>query len=167
MRTSRNHRVGFLVGLACLVAAPAAGADTLCVNTPTGAGCDLTYSASQLQGALNEAAAASEQDVVRIGPGTYTGTFTYNGPASSDEIVGAGPSTQFVAPAGLTGFALKSPGSTLRHVSLRAGGDNAHALRVVGGTVEDLSVTSAPGVLNTRGISTATHTATIRGVSSE
>src|SRR3954447_20678131 len=108
---------GLLAAGALLVAAPPAFADTPCVNS-NAAGCELTYGASQLQDALNEAAAASEPDTVRIGAGTYIGAFSYNGASSSDTIEGEGPGTKIRASQNAVGLSLSSAESTVRNLTL-------------------------------------------------
>jgi hypothetical protein len=136
---------------ATLAFAPAAFADTLCVNPADPAGCDLTYPASQLQGALDEAAAASEQDTVRIGPGTYTGPYTFNAAGSADEIVGAGiAATKIRAPLNATGLTLNSPNSTVRDLTLESAQDGAVALVLPAGTLRDAAITTASGVIDAR-----------------
>jgi hypothetical protein len=80
---------------AAALAAPAlASASTYCVGDPGGA-CDVSKPATPagLQAALTEADnSAGVADVVRIGPGSYTGNFSYS---STDEldVEGNGPAT--------------------------------------------------------------------------
>src|SRR4051812_1941081 len=140
---------GLIVTLALLAAAPSAFADTLCVNTDP-AGCDLTYGAGQLQGALNEAAAASEADTVRIGAGTYTGAFTYNSASNSDTIEGVGQDTKVRAPQNAIALSLGSAGSTVRNLTLESGQDGSTAIAITAGTLRDAWITTSPGVINAR-----------------
>jgi hypothetical protein len=80
---------------AVALAVPAlASASTYCVGNPGGT-CNVSKpaSAAGLQQALFEAqTSAGVPDVVRIGPGTYTGSFAYDSTNEVD-IKGSGPST--------------------------------------------------------------------------
>jgi hypothetical protein len=80
---------------AAVLAVPAlASASTYCVGDPGGScGVSKPGTAAGLQAALTEADGSSGvADVVRIGPGTYTGNFTYS---STDEldVQGSGTAT--------------------------------------------------------------------------
>lgn len=80
---------------AAALAAPAlASASTYCVGAPSGTTCDVSSpgTAAGLQQALWGAEGSAPPDVVRIGPGTYTGNFVY-GSASEVDVRGSGRDT--------------------------------------------------------------------------
>jgi hypothetical protein len=83
------------LSVAAALAAPAlASASTYCVGSPSGGTCDVSNpgTAAGLQQALWGAEGSPPPDVVRIGPGTYTGNFVY-GSASEVDVRGSGRDT--------------------------------------------------------------------------
>lgn len=82
-----------------LVAAGSATAATYCVHQPADpceAG-EIDQGAS-LQSALTGALQQPDADLIKIGPGTFTGPFVYSG-SGAIEVAGSGPSTVLTAPA--------------------------------------------------------------------
>jgi hypothetical protein len=92
-RLTRIVTVAALAGAAALAAPALASASVYCVGDAGGA-CDVskTGAPAGLQSALSDAAASAEDDIVRIGAGTYAGNFSYAS-ASEVDIEGAGAAT--------------------------------------------------------------------------
>lgn len=154
-----------VAAVALLAFAPAAAAETLCVNTPDATGCDGTpYTAAQLQTALADAAGDADRDTVRIGPGTYDGLVSYSSPNPVD-IVGSGQATKIRSTGlGDGGLSLRSVPSTVQNLTLQAGVDNSVALLASAGTVQDAWIETAPGVENARGGQISSDDVTVRRV---
>jgi PKD domain len=156
-RTDRGRRAATIraVKLVALIAAcggvalagPAvARADTYCVGDPGGA-CDVSKAATGegLQLALDEAAASAASDVVRIGAGTFVGSFGYAS-ASEVDIEGSGESTvirgvgtQAALTVAGSGSAPTLSGLTIQMATLLAP-QTAVGLRIGPGIAEDLRV---------------------------
>jgi PKD domain len=96
VKLSRLSKLAALTaaGVVAALAGPGlASASIYCVGSPGGA-CDVSKigTGAGLQDALTEADQSPDADVVRIGPGTYTGSFLYS--ASSEvDIQGSGAAT--------------------------------------------------------------------------
>lgn len=96
MKLSRLSKLATLTtaGVVAALAGPAlASASIYCVGSPGGV-CDVSKigTGAGLQDALTEADQSPDADVVRIGPGTYTGSFLYSAPSEVD-IQGSGAAT--------------------------------------------------------------------------
>ena len=86
---------------ALLAAVPAANATTFCVGSPSGClGTPMPGDGAGLQAALNQAGVNNEDDVVRIGEGTYVAPspagFVATSLAHSIKVWGSGPETLLV-----------------------------------------------------------------------
>jgi PKD domain len=96
VKSSRLSKLAALTaaGVVTALAVPALASATIyCVGSPGGV-CTVSKigTGAGLQDALTEAAQSPDADVVRIGPGTYTGSFFYSAPSEID-IQGSGAAT--------------------------------------------------------------------------
>jgi hypothetical protein len=172
-------RLAFLVLCAsALLAIPAfASAATLCVNAPAG-DCTTQYSSGQLQAAFTDAENNNQDNALRIGAGTYTGAFTYNGNGHTLSIEGAGEgATSINVPnnaAHEAALKLAGPDVTVQDLDVQLsaansdgdlgldttltdirrvhvignGSDNTTAIRLVGGSLTDATIDQDINSLN-------------------
>lgn len=144
MAPRRRLLISVLAPLALAAAAPAAHAGTYCVSAP---GC--VGSAQPSVGAAFTAGMADSAARIEIGPGEYTGPFTYTAGPKHVEIVGAGVGQTIIKgnPAGdlfkVTSF---DPTSVVQDLTVQHAGTAGYGLK-------------ASGILVTRVRATASSTA--------
>jgi hypothetical protein len=151
------------VGALLHLTATACGALTFCIDV--GGTCDISASgAAAFQASLNAAAASSDADTIRLGVATYVGPFIYQPVATAGTlaIVGAGvdqtvvtapaPSTNFVDVLSLRRDLVGNPAtvSLLTVVVPTPSGSGGATGVSTDGILEDLRVTTAPGVNGSR-----------------
>lgn len=137
---SRSARAAALVALTLVACSPPVAARAAVYSAAD---------ASALSTALADAQASPEADTVNVGPGTFAGSFTYNG-SSKVEIVGAGAGQTILSTS--SGYALLLQGSAAgdRVANLTAtvtGGSTVRGIWVgaPSATVEDVTLTRTGG----------------------
>jgi hypothetical protein len=153
------------VAVALTLAVPAlAGASTYCVGSPSGcSGIAKPGTPAGLQEALAEAEANAQNDLIRIGAGTYTAPgpagFAISSPTNSIHIRGEGRGATVLQGSGPSGVTLRLTGvggdaSTVSDLGLRlsAGGGSPTGLILTDGGAGDVAVTSAPALTDGRGV---------------
>lgn len=134
--------------------------------------CATSATACTLRYAVETAAAAG--DTVAVGSGNYPLNLPLNVPVANLAIVGAPgtrPQISFsAAQSHATGVSATGAGMSIRHLAIRASGVDMTALRVAGGTFDDLDL-RAPGdgstAAFTTGGSTFSNTALSAGVNGQ
>jgi hypothetical protein len=149
-----------------------ASAATLCVNQPA-ADCTTQYTSGQLQQAFTDAEANNQDNTLRIGAGTYTGEFTYNGNGHLMSVEGAGQGATIIAlpnsAVAQTALKIAGPDTSVQDLAVQLtatnsandmgidatltdirrvhlignGSDNTTGIRVIGGSLSDSNVEQA------------------------
>lgn len=141
MVQKRRMLLVILAPLALAVAAPAAHAGTYCVNAPACAG-----SVQPTVGAAFTAGMADTAARIEIGPGEYTGPFTYTAGAKHVEIVGAGIGQTIIKgnPAGnLLTVSSTDPTSIVQDLTVEHSGAAGYGLNTSGILVTRVRATSS------------------------
>ena len=133
--------------LAAAAFAAPASANVYCVHTSGTCEPGTVDRGADLALALDDAEASLEGDVIRVGPGQYSGAFTYSG-AGALQIVGAGRGlTTLAGPAGPADVVLRSGRADVSHlrVLLPATPDWVGVLASGDAVISDVAIDGAPG----------------------
>jgi hypothetical protein len=150
--------------VALLVAVPGARAATYCVGSPAEcSGIAKPGTPAGLQDALSEAGASADQDIIRIGSGTYTAPgptgFAVDSPTHGLHIIGEGRGATLLQGSGPNAVTLRLTGmggdaSTVSDlgVKLSSGGGSPTGLVVTDGGAGDVAVSVPSGLTDGRGV---------------
>lgn len=140
--------------LPLVVSAPAhAATNIICVNRPSDAECQVRP--GDIATALQVAAADNADSIIRLGPGTYTGPFTFDGTGSPLTIQGNGngtgdQATVFTVAPGGGSPVLTATATTVRNVRVQLAGSSGQGVRATAGsTLQQVIVADTPQAVAT------------------